>query len=201
MAPAFVPPAAPPLAPPPGPARSGWVIAPSRKAAKVAETRAERPDDGSWSFGPAAGRAAIGSFLWVLLQYGMFLATNAWVIDSPPDLDAVSGVFGNLAFGLALAIGAVVGIAEKFVPALRLPNGAAYRFVGHNRWGAAALLGAVTGLTIGLGVEFAYLSSKYGGMLGLGPEIPFIAALGFVIAEAAVGRSSRSRREEPSRAM
>jgi hypothetical protein len=193
-APAGPAPYAPPGPPPPMPAATQWPVPTSPAAAARDGPAAGVP----WSLGPAIGRAAIGTFLWVLFQFGGYLYSHKGLIDDASALDPVSTAFGELTFGLAILMGAVVGIAEKFVQALRFPGGSVYRFVGGNRWGAAALLGAVTGTTIGLGVEAVYTYVHWGDLRGLGPEIPFLAALGFVIAEAVVGRSP-ARRDEPSR--
>jgi hypothetical protein len=131
-------------------------------------------------------------------RYVWFLAANSWILDSPSDLDVSTTTFGEMTGMILVYATVIIAIAEKLVTAVRLPDGAAYRFVGGNRWLAAAVLGAITGLTVGLGVEYYYLTNKFGDALGIGWEVPVCVAVGFVSAEAIVGRRFRSHREERS---
>jgi hypothetical protein len=83
---------------------------------------------------------------------------------------------------------------EKFVPALRLPGGSAYRFVGGNRWLAAGALGAVSAFTIGPAI--VYLRYGSAGIDNYGSEFILCAAVAFVIAEAFIGHRFRDRSAE-----
>ena len=109
-----------------------------------------------------------------------------------------TNAFSVLIWLIAIATTVVVAIAEYVVPALRLPGGRFYQAFGGDRWVGAAILGIVTGSTIGLSIEFVYLTNQFDSMLGLGWEIPVCAAIGFLVAELAVGRRFRGKREEPS---
>ena len=151
-----------------------------------------------WSLRRAAARVAIGSFLWVLFQFGVFLGTNSWVTQNPDALDVAATAFGELAAMIAIYATLAVVIIERLVPAVRLPGGAAYRAINANRWVASGILGVVTGWTIGIVVESAYLNGKVGSTLGLGPEIPFCAIVGFLVAEAIVGKWFPGNRAEAS---
>jgi hypothetical protein len=160
------------------------------------DVRRDGPAGAPWNIGRAAIRAGIGALVWLVLQF-------FWVIGSIPDLlvdserfEFILRSFGELILMITIITAVTVALAEQLVPALRLPGGSAYRFVGGNRWAAAAILGAVVGLVIGFAVEGAYFQS----MNGLGLEIPLCASIGFLVAEALVGRGTRGRREEGSRA-
>ena len=133
-----------------------------------------------------------------MIQCVWFLAMNSWILDSPSDLDVTTTTFGEIAGMILVYATVIIAIAEKLATAVRLPDGGAYRFVGGNHWLAAAVLGAVTGLTVGLAVEYSYLTNKFGDSLGIGWEVPVCVALGFVAAEAIVGRLFRTHHEERS---
>jgi hypothetical protein len=150
----------------------------------------------AWSIRRVAARVAIGSFLWVMIQFVYFLATNPWVSENPDALDVASTAFGELAAMIAIYATVAVVIIEKLVPAVRLPGGSAYRAIGANRWVASGILGVVTGWTVGIVVESTYLNGKFGSTLGLGPEIPFCAIVGFLAAEAIVGKRFSGHRAE-----
>jgi hypothetical protein len=176
---------------------------PARAATPPAATVRPGGDPSSappWSLRRAAARVAIGSFLWVLFQFGVFLGTNSWVTQNPDALDVASTAFGELAAMIAIYATLAVVIIERLVPAVRLPGGAAYRAINANRWVASGILGIVTGWTIGIVVESAYLNGKFGSTLGLGPEIPFCAIVGFLVAEAIVGKWFPGHRAESSAA-
>jgi outer membrane biosynthesis protein TonB len=152
------------------------------------DTSGEAVADTEWSMRRAAARAGIGSLLLVALQFGWFMSNNPAVWDSSSDLEFVTTLFIELAVAIAFWATVIVALVEKGKPSVRLPGGSAYAFLGGNRWAASALLGVVTGIAIALLIEYAYLNAQYGEMFGLGPEIPFCAAIGFVVAEAIVGR-------------
>ena len=99
---------------------------------------------------------------------------------------------------LALLVGAIVAVVEKQVPALRIPGGTAYRIVGNNRWTVTAILGVAIGLLIGVFSD-AYLSQTLGWSPGM-DGLVISAALGFIAAEAVVGKSSRGQRDKGSQA-
>ena len=80
---------------------------------------------------------------------------------------------------------AIVTVAESQVPAVRLPDGDAYRIVGGNRFAAAAILGAIVGPD-GRVRRLPSFVIKTTDVIGF--EIPICFAVGFVIAEAIVGR-------------
>lgn len=163
--------------------------------AETVVVREEPTTDGPLSLG-GASRAALGSLLGASIQFAWYLALpdHWWILTS----DALGGDvsdFAKVAAAFAIAATIIVAIAEKVVRAARLPGGSAYRFTGGNRWLGPGILGAVTGLTIGLLVEVALLGDQFG-KAGLGWEVVPCAALGFVIAEAIVGRRSREDRQE-----
>ena len=149
-----------------------------------------------WSLGRAAARAAIGSFLWVVFQFFWTLSTTPALLEDPDALTFVSSVFTELAILISILTTIAVVIVEKLVPAMRLPGGSFYRAVGGNRWAAAAVLGVLAGLTIGVVIEVAYFSTAE--VIGL--DIPICAALGFLVAEAVVGRWFVDNRQERSQA-
>ena len=147
-----------------------------------------------WNLGRAAVRAFIGSFLWVMFQFVWVISTVPGIQDDPDRLDFATTVFSQLAILIAIITTVVVAIVEQVVPALRVPSGSAYRIVGGNRWAAAGILGALSGLTIGLTVTAAY----FGTADALGLDTIICAALGFIVAEAIVGRWFAGNRQERS---
>ena len=161
------------------------------------DVRVEPTTDLPWSLGRAASRAAIGSVLGVLIELLWYLALpeNNWIVTSESYLSEAIKETGWMAVYFAIGAAIVVAIAEKLVPAVRVPYGAAYRFVDGNRWLASGILGAVAGLTVGLVVEAAVLGDEFG-KPGSGLELVVCAAFGFVIAEAIVGRRFRAEGEE-----
>jgi hypothetical protein len=169
------------------PGASAQDIVGSGIPAPTARIWSESSADMPWSIRRAASRAVIGSFVWVALQLVWLLVSYYWF---HVDLSISGQQFLESAVAIAFYTPLVITIAEKLVPALRVPVGAAYRRVGANRWLASAILGAGAGLTVGLVVQGSY------GYLGF--ELPFCAAIGFVIAEAVVGRRFRGNREGPS---
>ncbi len=147
-----------------------------------------------WNLGRAAARPFVGSILWVMFQVLWILVTSTAILDDPDSLDRLTTTASQLAVLLAIVSTVIVVIAEIVVPALRVPNGYAYAVIGRNRWAAAGLLGAAAGLTIGPVVGAAYSSSSYSIELG---DIVF-GALGFIAAEAIVGRWFAGNRQDRS---
>jgi uncharacterized caspase-like protein len=166
--------------------------------APAAQARGESSGGVEWSPPRAGGRAAIGSFLGMLLQYAWFLAENPKDLEDPAVTEYLATLFSEMSVVVVIAVTITVAIAEKLWPAVRVPGGAAYRAVGGNRWVAAGILGAVAGLTVGLAAEYLYLTMKQETTSGLGWQAPICAAIGFVIAEAIVGRRFGGHREERS---
>ncbi len=142
---------------------------------------AARPASVPWSLGRTAARMAIGSIAGMVAAaawYAVFSALN----DSPVDPEEyIPRVIGMGAAIMFISV-AIVTVAESQVPALRLPDGDVYRIVGGNRFAAAAVLGAIVALTVGV---FEYVISDRMGAYGL--EVAFCFAVGFVLAEAVVG--------------
>ena len=170
-----------------------------------ASTAGQAGDDASavvpWSLGRAASRAALGSFLGVMIQFVLLLVANQDIRESSDAVSVAIGDFTGVTFFLVIVATVVVSIAENQVPAVRLPRGTAYQGVGGNRWLASGLVGAIVGLTVGMIVEIAMISGgNFGKYLGSGLEIVLCTALGFVVAEAIVGRRFRSDRDEQSAA-
>jgi caspase domain-containing protein len=201
---AFVAPGAP-AAPPPqasagpstGPGLWGQPQNPPgqpRAASTSAQGQREQSSGVPWNLGRAAARAFIGSFLWMMLQYLWVISTVPGILNDPDKLDFATTVFTELAVLIAIVTTVAVVIVEKLVPALRVPSGSAYGIVGGNRWAAAGILGALSGLTIGLTVEAAYFATAE----ALGLDTIVCAALGFIVAEAIVGRWFAGNRQERS---
>jgi len=191
-----------PLAAPPAPSVPD--LAPPAPIAG-ASTAGQAGGDASavvpWSLGRAASRAALGSFLGVMIQFVLLLVANQDIRESSDAVSVAIGDFTGVTFFLVIVATVVVSIAENQVPAVRLPRGTAYQGVGGNRWLASGLVGAIVGLTVGMIVEIAMISGgNFGKYLGSGLEIVLCTALGFVVAEAIVGRRFRSDRDEQSAA-
>ena len=155
------------------PTEGGSVGAPTARPA----TRAESVP---WSVGRAAVRTAFGSIVGIvsaLTWYAVELALHGSPVTPESFFRELIGMGGAITF-ISVSI---VTVAESQVPRLRLPDGDAYRIVGGNRFAAAALLGVVVALTVAL---FEYtISSKTFGF-----NVVLTFAVGFVIAEAVVGR-------------
>jgi hypothetical protein len=143
---------------------------------------AARPATVAWTLGRTAARTAIGSIAGMLaasIWYAVVQALGESAVNPEDYIPTVIGMGAAITF-ISVAI---VTVAESQVPALRLPDGDVYRIVGGNRFAAAALLGAIVALTVGL---FEYVISDRLGAYGI--EVVFCFAFGFVLAEAAVGR-------------
>jgi uncharacterized caspase-like protein len=172
--------------------------APVAAAADKAAESAEAADAPPWDIRRAAGRAAIGSFLGVLIQFAWYTTDNDKNLEDPAVVNGLATVFGDMSVVIVIAAIVVVAIAERLWPAIRVPGGGAYGAVGGNRWIAAAVLGAVTGLIAIMPVEYLYITVKPVHIDPLRWEVPFCAAIGFVVAEAIVGRRFRGHREGPA---
>jgi uncharacterized membrane protein len=135
-----------------------------------------------------------------MIQFVLLLVANEEIRVESDKFSTASSDFTGVAFFLVIVATMVVSVAEHQIPAVRLPRGSAYQVVGGNRWLASGIVGAIVGLTLGLIVEGAVFGDRFGEPLGSGAEIVLCTALGFVVAEAIVGRRFRSDREERSAA-
>jgi len=145
-------PAAPAVAP---------VSAPA--APTPARTPAAHPP---WSIARAFGRGALGSFFGLLLAEGYYISTYG---DS-------YGIEGELTAFVVMAaiVGGILAGIERVASPVRIPGGAAYRVVGHNRWVISGLIGFALGLVLAaLTRDVVYA---------------VLITLGFLGAEAVVGR-------------
>jgi uncharacterized caspase-like protein len=158
---------------PPVAARAGTPAAGTAPTGPATAAPSARPALPRWSARRAAGRAFLGAF------FGLLLAL-VYEIGS----DELNGISFAILAGLLLISGIVtliVGAVEKVVPALRIPGGAAYAVVGHNPWIASALVGALFGIVLmAIGATMIYL---------------VLTILGFLAAEAVVGRAGRAARQ------
>ncbi|HEV8698248.1 MAG TPA: hypothetical protein VGQ89_11190, partial [Candidatus Limnocylindrales bacterium] len=176
-------------------------VQPARTNTGSAQAGADASADRAWwSLGRAAARAALGSFLGVLIQFIWLLVANQEFRDDSTNFSIASTYFTGVAFFLVIVAAVVVSVAERQIPAVRLPRGTAYQVVGGNRWLASGIVGAIVGLTVGLIVEGAVLGAWFGKWQASGPEVVLCTALGFVVAEAIVGRRFGNVREEQSAA-
>jgi hypothetical protein len=175
------PPVEPDASSPPAPAPDGT---PSTVSSAPATA-----DSIPWSLGRVAARTAIGSIIGTVIAYSVFGIRSLAAGDNfdPSYLTELIGTAGWITFISA----AIVTIAESQMPRLRLPDGDVYRIVGGNRYAAAAILGAVVALTVGL---FEYFISD--DMNRFGIEVALWFAIGFVLAEALVGRRFIGRPED-----
>ena len=104
--------------------------APVAGAAGKSAEAAEAADAYSWDIRRAAGRAAIGSFLGVLIQFTAYLIDNPKDLEDQAVVDGLTTTFTEMSILVVIAATIFVAIAEKLWPAGRLPSGAAYRSVG-----------------------------------------------------------------------
>ena len=172
--------------------------APVAGAAGKSAEAAEAADAYSWDIRRAAGRAAIGSFLGVLIQFTAYLIDNPKDLEDQAVVDGLTTTFTEMSILVVIAATIFVAIAEKLWPAGRLPSGAAYRSVGGIRWLASAILGAIVGLIVIVPVEYLYITIKPAQVEPLRWEVLVCAAMGFVIAEVIVGRWFRGNRGAPA---
>jgi hypothetical protein len=172
--------------------------APVVAAADKAAESAEAADAPPWDIRRAAGRAAIGSFLGVLIQFAAFLIDHSKDLESQAVVDGLTTTFREVSVLVVIAATIFVATAEKLWPAGRLPSGAAYRSVGGIRWLASAILGAVVGLIVIVPVEYLYITNGPAPVEPLRWEALVCAAMGFVVAEAIVGRRFRGNHGAPA---
>jgi len=158
-----------------------------REPDTTAADLAERKEREIWPGLPrSAGRAGLGGVLTILLGDAWILATN---LDKLNDaINQVAGQFVSLTALTALAMVAAVTLAEGLWPAIRVPGGRAYRLVGGNRWAAAAVQGAVTGVTVGFAVVAVLVGDSF--TVETAVVLALAAASGFAIAEALLDRLS-----------
>jgi hypothetical protein len=144
-----------------------------------------------WSLGRGAARTAIGSIVGSVFA-SVWYAVGQALSDSPVTADDyIPQAIGMGAATMFIAV-AIVTVAESQVPRLRLPDGDAYRIVGGNRFAAAAVLGVIVALTVAL---FEYVISDK--LYRYGVEVVFCFAIGFILAEVAVGnRFGGSRKDD-----
>jgi hypothetical protein len=148
----------------------------------IAAGASPKASDEPWSLGRAAARAAIGSIAATVLAFVWWIAGRL-TSDSEIDLEAGLSDLVQLTAWVAFIATAIVTVAEAKLPAARLPGGDAYQVAGGNRFVAAAILGAIVGLTVGFAVYIFVLQTTD----VIGFNIPICFAAGFVIAEAVVG--------------
>jgi uncharacterized caspase-like protein len=169
---------------------AGFVIAEAvvgRRFRGNPKTDASAAADGSsvpWSLGRTAARTAIGSIVGIVAAFALNAAYRASQND-PVDVGDYIQVLMAVGAAVTFISVGVVTVAESEVPRLRLPSGDVYQIVGGNRFAASALLGTVVSLAIGLPV-FMLNNADYS------PGVTLLSAVGYVIAEAAVGRRFRA---------
>ena len=143
--------------------------------------------DPSFSLPRAIARAALGSFL------GLAMIWAFVVIAIPSDVEGQSfedvfDVFVREAGLTVLTVTLAVAFAEGGWRVLRVPGGRAYRFVGGNRWPAAAIEGLIMGGAVGWLTSIALYGSFDSQDKQLTPEAFLLHAvftsIGFVVAEA-----------------
>jgi hypothetical protein len=141
-----------------------------------------------WSAGRAFGRAAVGAFVAVMLQFFVLLLMNPTVNNDSVVLAQLDDVFSATAIPFTILSGLLALAAEGLVKPLRLPDGSAYRFVRNNRWLAAGITGAVMGLLIGVLAESIAIYNTFGVLDGTAFELVFYAAIAWILAEVPFGR-------------
>jgi uncharacterized caspase-like protein len=167
---------------------------PSEQAAAESPSAAITKADASsvpWSLGRAASRAAIGVILGAVLGLVWYVVGRV-NSNSDIDFDYLLKQSVQLTSWMAFILTGIVAVGESQVPALRLPSGDAYQIVGGNRFAAAAVLGFILGLTVGFVVYVIFFGNPY----DFGIQIPTCIAVGFVVAEAIVGRRFVTRNDE-----
>ena len=159
-------------------------------------TAADKPDAAPavWDIPPGmirvASRASLGGALTAAFGDAWYLFRNIDGLESAWHT-VTDELLGSMLI-MAVAMLAAVTLAERRWPAFRVPDGDLYRSVGERRWAAAAIQGAVAGLTVGFLVanvlnEFRLLD------LETILVVTISGALGFAIAEASLERLSRRR--------
>jgi uncharacterized caspase-like protein len=127
-----------------------------------------------WTAVRAFGRGALGTAIGLLLSYFYYVGTNEFASTSN-----FGSALGAVAV-IAAVVGGIIAAIEKIAPPLRVPDGAAYRIVGNNRWVLAVVLGAILG-TIWVAARNGYT-----------PEDFILFVIGYLVAEAVVGRKRSS---------
>jgi hypothetical protein len=150
-----------------------------------------------WKYaGRAAGRAALGGILAEIIGTGAYY--NAGFADFLGNQQQVDFSV-NLAVVGVLASILVLALAEAFLPASRVPDGAAYRSWRGHRLRTAALQGAAVGLVIAVPVYVWLISAA-----GAQPELlafaisPVSSAVGFAIAEYLLQKNDREKTRSDS---
>ncbi|HEX5013095.1 MAG TPA: caspase family protein [Candidatus Limnocylindrales bacterium] len=136
-------------------APAGWA-APAVRASAATTAGATAPP---WSIARAFGRGALGMFFGLVLAEGYYVSTSG-------DSYGVAGELG--AFAVVAAIfGGILAFVERVVSPLRIPGGAAYRLVRHNRWVVSGVIGFALGLVLaGLTDDAMYAALGMLGFLG-----------------------------------
>jgi MFS family permease len=136
----------------------------------------------------------VGGVLTAAFGYVLWLADNSWESWA---FKTVAQEFIFRAALTAVAMVAVVVIAEALWPAVRVPGGRLYGSIGRDRRVAAAIQGAVVGATVGMLVVVvdtentsSYLTIDTAVVMGL------CGAAAFVIAEVLLERLSRRRADQ-----
>ena len=145
----------------------------------------------------AASRAALGGVITVAMEFAKLMSTGYW--GSNPAQGA-AGEFAGAAALMAIAMMAAVTVAERFVPAVRVPAGSLYRTVGGNRWAATAIQGAMAGATVGFLVAGLLIHAWTDGtvLFNAAIRLALFTAASFVIAEAVLDRLFRPGPDVPT---
>jgi len=113
------------------------------------------------------------------------------------DFGSYLGEFIGASAFLAIAMVVAVVLAERFIPAARVPDGEMYRFVGGNNLAAAAIQGAFTGATVAFAVQRLFYEDKVDGDL---PSVLVWAIVGagtFLVGEAVISALWRRHATRP----
>jgi hypothetical protein len=155
------------------------------------ETRGATSAGGSWSLGRSATRGLLGAVFGDLIaSLGVYLLH---VTELSGHLDLyLPFITQNLVID-AVAFAATVAFAERLLPAIRVPDGEAYRSWRQHRLRSAALQGAVVGGTVGV-IDFLVLATNTGATWSLDILFwfPSSAAIGFALAEALLRRREKA---------
>ena len=179
------------IAAPAAPSEQGATV---RDRARVAASAAVDMPSG---LPRAASRAALGGVITVAMEFAKLLSTGYW--GSNPAQGA-AGEFAGAAVLMAIAMLAAVTVAERFVPAVRVPAGSLYRTVGGNRWAATAIQGALAGATVGFLVAGLLIHAWTDGtvLINAAIRLALFTAASFVIAEAVLDRLFRPGPDMPT---
>jgi hypothetical protein len=154
----------------------------SRSAGGVPAAR-RVASEGQFRLGRTAARAALGSLVGLVMSWVWLANATTYFDGSSPD-----DVLNEVALTL-LAVTTAVALVEGRWPALRIPGGRTYRFVGGNRWVASAIEGSIVGGLVGWLTAVAFWLQQSDDK-AVKPELFLLYAvstgLGFVIAEAVI---------------